>query len=399
MNIENQEKDFFETEENMEKENSDIRELFGEDPMMEGNLPEEVSSEEELPEEEPGAEAESEAPEQMSHDHFFEDLRKAREKSGAAREQEDYFFDPKRAAREAAAAAAAAAAAEAAKKAEEAEQQKPGGLNEYEEEWKASPMPSSEPDEELALKIRRRRSRRSRKKFLKRTGLLLLALVVLVTGGLLFIDKQGMVDIKKITVEGNAHYTAEEIIKASGIHKKTGLITLRTGKARGKLMDLPYVKSAKISRKFPHTAKITVAERVPVFAVQAGGFFLIVDDENRILEKANEPGGVMIVEGYIPTTTEAGQEFVPEKATGLKSLLELAEEVENQGMGVYKVSYMNGVTRVYLTKNIVCEGKYENVSANVAELGEIMSSLHEQGIERATIYIGDNGYISFSPKI
>ena len=51
MSIENQEKDFFETEENMEKEKSDIRELFGEDPLMEGNLPEE-----ELPEEEPPSE-------------------------------------------------------------------------------------------------------------------------------------------------------------------------------------------------------------------------------------------------------------------------------------------------------------------------------------------------------
>ena len=398
MSIDNQEKDFFKTEENMETENSDIRDLFGEDPMMEGNLPEEEFTEEELPEapEEP---EEAGEPGPVSHDHFFDDLRKAREKAGEKPESEDYFFDPKRAAREAAAAAAAAAAAEAAKKAAEAEEGKSGGLDEYEDEWKASPMPSQEPDEELALKIRRRRSRRSRKKFFRRTALFLLALAVLVVGGLLFIDKQGMVDIKKITVEGNAHYTAEEIIKASGIHKKTGLITLRTGKARGKLMDLPYVKSAKISRKFPHTAKITVAERVPVFAVQAGGFFLIVDDENRILEKTNDAGGVMIVEGYIPTTTEAGQEFVPEKDTGLKSLLELANEVENQGMGVYKVSYMNGVTRVYLTRNIVCEGKYENIKANVAELGDIMSSLHEQQIERATIYIGDNGYISFSPKI
>ncbi|MBQ3389603.1 MAG: FtsQ-type POTRA domain-containing protein [Firmicutes bacterium] len=397
MSIENQEKDFFENEENMEKENSDIRDLFGEDPMMEGNLPEEEVPEEVLPEDEPTGVEEPGEP--VSHDHFFEDLRKAREKAGEEAEPEDYFFDPKRAAKEAAAAAAAAAAAEAAKKAEEAAQKKPGGLDEYEDEWKASPKPSTEPDEELALKIRRRRSRRSRKKFLRRTLLLIVALAVLVTGALLFIDKQGMVDIKKITVEGNAHYTAEEIIKASGIHKKAGLITLRTGKARNKIMELPYVKSARISRQFPHTAKITVAERVPVFAVQAGGFFLIIDDENRILEKANDPGGVMIVEGFIPTTTEPGQEFAAEKANGVKNLLDLADQVENQGMGVYKVSYLNGVTRVYLTKNIVCEGKYDNIKANVAELGEIMSSLHEQGIERATIYIGDNGYISFSPKI
>lgn len=389
MNIE--EKDIFENEDNMEQENSDIRGLFGEDPMMEGNLPEE-SSEEEAPEE---PEDEDVPPESVSHDHFFEDLRRAREKAGDSGE-EDYFFDPKRAAREAAAAAAAAAAA---KKAEEEEKRKADRKEEYEKEWKASPMPSQEPDEELALKIRRRRSRRSRKKFLRRTILLLLALIVLVVGGLLFIDKQGMVDIKKITVEGNAHYTAEEIVKKSGIHKKEGLITLKTWKARSKLMEMPYVKSAKISRKFPHTAKITVAERVPVFAVQAGGFFLIVDDENRILEKVNDAGGVMIVEGYLPTSTNPGDEFVPEKSNGLKNLLSLAEDVQEQGMGVYKVSYLNGVTRVYLTKYIVCEGKYENVKANVAELGEIMSSLRDQEIERATIYIGDNGYISFSPKI
>jgi len=35
----------------------------------------------------------------------------------------------------------------------------------------------------------------------------------------------------------------------------------------------------------------------------------------------------------------------------------------------------------------------------ISELNEILYSLSTQGIERATIYIGDEGYISFSPKI
>lgn len=245
--------------------------------------------------------------------------------------------------------------------------------------------------------LRRKRRRRRRRIFLAAVTLILLAALAL--GIITFVEKKGYTDIETIIVEGNIYYDTVTVLEASGAVTGEGLLSLSDKKIRSELEKLPYIKTAKITKQFPDTLKITVAERIPQYAMYFGGAFVYLDDEYVMLEKSNDAGELKIVEGFVPNELVFGKTFTAEDNKNFKLAMSLSDALKEKGLNVYKVSFRDPLMRVYFSKNIVCEGSYDNLMKYITELNEILYSLSTQNIERATIYIGDNGYISFSPKI
>ncbi len=216
---------------------------------------------------------------------------------------------------------------------------------------------------------------------------------------MIFIDKKGYADIDTIIVEGNSHYDTVYVLKKSEAVTGVGLISLKTGSMADALEKLPYVKTAKIEKDYPHTLKIVLEERTAEYAVYVGGYYIYMDDELVMLQKSNDSGGLKVIEGFTPQKLAIGEQFVTDDERNFGNAKEIADILKEKGLSVFKVSYRSSMMRVYFTKNIVCEGTYDNLMKYISELNEILYSLSTQGIERATIYIGDEGYISFSPKI
>ncbi len=244
-----------------------------------------------------------------------------------------------------------------------------------------------------------RRTARKRKKI--RFIVIILAIIVTVAlvGTAAYIDKKGYANVNTIVVTGNSYYDTVTIIEASKAVTDVGLISLNTGKLANNLKRLPYIKSVKITKRFPHTLKIHVEEREAKYAVYAGGCFFLLDKDLAILAKTNDPANLVIIEGFLPEDPQVGKTFVADDEINFKQSMELLKALTEKGLSVYKISYRNSMTRLYITKNIVCQGKYENLIKYVDAINEILYSLQTQGVERATIYIGNNEYISFSPKI
>ncbi|MBR6701497.1 MAG: FtsQ-type POTRA domain-containing protein [Firmicutes bacterium] len=273
-------------------------------------------------------------------------------------------------------------------------------FNEIEEYVNSSveARPQSDAEElEKRQAVRRKKRRRRRRIFLILVILIIAA--VLSFGVLTFIDKKGYADIETIIVEGNTYYDTVSVLETSGAVTGEGLLSVSDNDIRSNLEKLPYIKSAKITKQFPNTLKITVAERIPQYAVYFGGFFVYLDDEYVMLEKSNDAGELKIIEGFVPKELSLGKVFAAEDDKNFKLAMKLSDALKEKGLNVYKVSYRDPLMRVYFSKNIVCEGAYDNLMKYITELNEILYSLSTQNIERATIYIGDNGYISFSPKI
>ena len=273
-------------------------------------------------------------------------------------------------------------------------------FNEIEEYVNSSveARPQSDAEElEKRQAVRRKKRRRRRRIFLILVILIIAA--VLSFGVLTFIDKKGYADIETIIVEGNTYYDTVSVLETSGAVTGEGLLSVSDNDIRSNLEKLPYIKSAKITKQFPNTLKITVAERIPQYAVYFGGFFVYLDDEYVMLEKSNNAGELKIIEGFVPKELSLGKVFAAEDDKNFKLAMKLSDALKEKGLNVYKVSYRDPLMRVYFSKNIVCEGAYDNLMKYITELNEILYSLSTQNIERATIYIGDNGYISFSPKI
>ena len=100
-----------------------------------------------------------------------------------------------------------------------------------------------------------RRRRRGRFSFLTKLLCILLIAGAVVAALTVFFK------VQSITVSGNARYTSEEVVAASGIEIEDNLFLLNKYSAAQAIFEkLPYVEEATINRALPDTIVITVRE-------------------------------------------------------------------------------------------------------------------------------------------
>lgn len=105
-------------------------------------------------------------------------------------------------------------------------------------------------------------------------------------------------NIHSITVSGTEKLSAEQIVDKSGIVKGANIFRTGMGKAKSRLEEIPYVESAKVSRKFPDIVKITVTEAKAAMCFETDKGAVIADKDGKVLEILEENGeGIMIVSG------------------------------------------------------------------------------------------------------
>ncbi|MCC8065328.1 MAG: FtsQ-type POTRA domain-containing protein [Clostridiales bacterium] len=107
-----------------------------------------------------------------------------------------------------------------------------------------------------------------------------LILAVILGGSIVFFK------INAIEVEGNVHYTEEEIVDASGVNLGDNLLLTRDTTVVARLLtQLPYVSSVTLSHKLPDTLVITVAESDAQAAIYDGsGSWWLMDSNGKLLE-------------------------------------------------------------------------------------------------------------------
>lgn len=122
---------------------------------------------------------------------------------------------------------------------------------------------------EVRDKVRARREKIGgiRKQRRRKLWVALAVLVILVLG-LIPLYRSGWFNIQKIEVVGSKHLSDKQVVKLSGLSKKTSLIGLPGGAARESIIKNSWVKEAKISSSLLfRTVKIEVVERKPLAAV------------------------------------------------------------------------------------------------------------------------------------
>lgn len=102
-------------------------------------------------------------------------------------------------------------------------------------------------------------------------------------------------NITKIEVEGNESVKTSEIVSASGINKNKNIFSVNLGKAKEKVLKVPYVESVKITRKLPKTIEIKVTEGKVVSYIQW----------DKKLVGISESGQVLCIVSKVPATRKA----------------------------------------------------------------------------------------------
>ncbi len=96
-----------------------------------------------------------------------------------------------------------------------------------------------------------------------------------------------------ILVEGNTHYTAEEMLEVGGLKVGQNLFRLDKFEVIDQMETLPYVKTVTIKRKLPNTLTVKVVENQPVVWVRTETGAALMNEEYRVLELLTVPAELL----------------------------------------------------------------------------------------------------------
>lgn len=179
----------------------------------------------------------------------------------------------------------------------------------------------------------RRQPRRKRKSH----GALYAPLAFIAICAALILGMSVFFRVSRIEVEGNARYSAEEIIAASGIDKGDNLFFINRISAGSRIITrLPYVETAAVSRSLPDRVVITVTESQALAYLTADDEYWVIDRSCKLLTQAEgtELAGLIRVDGLTPIDPEVGSIAAPEEADAPKVtyLAEILDQIQRRGM-------------------------------------------------------------------
>ncbi len=199
-------------------------------------------------------------------------------------------------------------------------------------------------------RVEQRRRRRKRRNIFFYTALFLLVIGVAVLLCFTVLFK-----LETITVSGSSRYSAEEIIKASGLVKGENLFRQDIEKASAKVEEqLPYIGEAKISRKLPAEIVIAVSEAQIAGAVEFEGQNILLDANGKVLEATgNTPEGCPTFKGLKVKDAVPGKtlEYADEEQKEtVDSLMQAIKESGLEKITEYDVTDMYNLSLVYNNK-------------------------------------------------
>lgn len=248
---------------------------------------------------------------------------------------------------------------------------------------------------------RNKRNRRKKIIFRSIIGVVFLVVGVIVGLSLFF-------NINKIVVSGDAVYSHETVIKASGVAEGDNLIFLSKSKLNEKISsELTYIGSVTVKRRLPSTLELVVKKTEAKLGIAMNGYFTLLDENGKVLEKDLETVGeniILLNLGEIESA-ELGETVVTKEEKTFTKLHDVLSECER--IGLHDISLMD-ISDIYNIK-IVYQGRItlelgetdsENLSSKLA-LGKaaIEKQDEENNLYRGTINLTVDGKGYWSEEV
>ncbi len=146
---------------------------------------------------------------------------------------------------------------------------------------------------------RRRRSVRLERRRGHRTALLLLGVLLCSAAAFLVLRSTDVFAVKRITATGADQVTEEQIASVTAGVMGRSLLTISTSEVKQALLGLPCVEAVEVTRGFPNTLEIELAEYRPVARIVIGGSTSLISDTGKVLD-AIGPLGVSELPLLVP---------------------------------------------------------------------------------------------------
>lgn len=248
---------------------------------------------------------------------------------------------------------------------------------------------------------RNKKNRRKKLIFRSVAGALFLVVGVVVALSLFF-------NINKIVVSGDAVYSHETVVKASGVSEGDNLIFLSKSKLNEKLSsELAYIGSVTVKRRLPSTLELVIKKTDAKLGVAMNGYFTLLDENGKVLEKDLETVGENIILANLGEieSAELGKVIVLKENRALTKLNAVLDECKK--VGINDISLMD-LSDIYNIK-LVYQGRItlelgetdsENLNSKLA-LGKaaLDKQNEENNLYRGTINLTVDGKGYWSEEV
>lgn len=248
------------------------------------------------------------------------------------------------------------------------------------EELGAQPAPGSSPAtlvvdprmRDRRLEVERDHSRRRLRRLRWVAG------VALALAALAAVPFTPLLDVDRIEIAGAGQTPENAVREASRIAPGDPMVTLDTGAAEQRIGKLPWIADAEVSRDWPGTVRIAVAERTPVAVIGLGheDLVAVVDAEGRVLQvTASPPEGLVRIVGLSVSVAE-GEELPRDAAqalrvaaVGAEHMPELLKSVSVDLVGLLHDDESGAGAQVSFGSADDIDEKFVALSAIVSEVG------------------------------
>ncbi len=143
----------------------------------------------------------------------------------------------------------------------------------------------------------RERRLRSQRRMLRLRLALILVLLFSAVFGIVSVYQSQVFEVSAVDIIGNSRLSAAEVEAIAAIPDGATLLRFPADEMVQRLVENPWIESATVTRDFPDTARIHIAERVPFAQVDLGGaaFWLVSRSGVMIAQQTPETTSTLIV--------------------------------------------------------------------------------------------------------
>ncbi len=207
----------------------------------------------------------------------------------------------------------------------------------------------------------------------------LAGIAILVTAW--FVIHTPLFSARSISVTGNTHETAAQVVDRAGLADHPPLLDVNAGAAAARIEQLPWVQTAHVQVSWPDGVHIHVTEETPHFVVGApGGRWVVLSSDGRVLSASTaRPPGLLLL--TVPEAPGApGTVLSGTDAIGLRVASTLPASFAAQVTGV-TVEPAGWVQLAMTTPIVVDIGSGAQLAAKYEDVSSILAG--------ATLHTGD----------
>jgi cell division protein FtsQ len=176
--------------------------------------------------------------------------------------------------------------------------------------------------------------------------------------------------VRTVRVDGAVALSDAQVVSVAGIEEGTPLVRVDTAAAAARVAQLPQVDSVEVTRGWPGTVVVTLAERVPVAVVEQGGTRQLVDAGGVRFDTitGDTPAGVVPLDVPDPGPNDAAT------TAALGALTALPDGVRSQVTGV-SARTADDVTLTLTDGRSVRWGSAERTDRKAEVLGALLDQI------------------------